>query len=140
MKAVSLIVQFAIFFAIGLGFFLIAGNLFRFQSDLIKQDILDSGTNLSASQMSAASIMAVNSCKSCDNVSIRIDQQGIAGYNPAYQLSNGLVLKIEPENKIVQSPMHNLHHSITFDATEASSTRAIALTYDRTKNKLAISD
>lgn len=138
MKAASLIVQFVIFFTIGLGFFLMAGNLFRFQSGLIKQDIFTSGSDLSTSQISAASITAVNSCKSCDSVTIKIEQKSIAGYKPVYQLSNGLILKIEPENKIVQSSMHNLYHSITFDETEASSTKAIALTYDRTKNKLVI--
>lgn len=138
MKAASLIVQFVIFFTIGLGFFLLAGNLFRFQSGLIKQDILDSASSLSVSQMSALSIKAVNSCKSCETVTIKAEQKSIAGYNPVYQLSNGIVLKIEPENKIVQSSMHNLHHSIKSDNTEVSSSKSIALTYDRTKNNLVI--
>jgi len=138
MKAASLIVQFVLFFTIGLGFFLLAGNLFRFQSGLIKQDILDSGSSVSISQLSAIAINAINSCKSCDNVTIMVDQKSIAGYNPTYQLSNGIILEIEPENKIVQSSMHNLHHSITSDNTEVSSSKAITLTYDRTKNKLVI--
>ena len=138
MKAASLIVQFVIFFTIGLGFFLLAGNLFRFQSDVIKQDILDSSSGLSVSQMSAASIKAVDSCKSCDNVTIKIDQKPIVGYNPVYQLSNGIILKIDPENKQVQSSMHNLYQSISFGSGEASSSKTIALTYDRTKNKLVI--
>ena len=138
MKAASLIIQFVLFFTIGLGFFLLAGNLFRFQSGLIKQDILDSGSDLSASQISAISINAVDSCKSCDIVTIKIDQKSIAGYNPTYRLSNGLILQIEPENKIVQSSMHNLHHSITFDTSAVSSSKVISLTYDRTKNNLVI--
>ncbi len=142
MKAASLIVQFVLFFIIGLGFFLLTGNLFRFQSDLIKQDILDSGSSLAINQLSALSIKAIDSCKSCDNVTIKIDSKSIAGYNPIYQLSNGIInnvfLKIESENKIVQSPMHNLNHSITSDTTEVSSSKVIALTYDRTKNKLVI--
>jgi hypothetical protein len=138
MKAASLIVQFVLFFTIGLGFFLLAGNLFRFQSGLIKQDILDAGSDLSINQISALSINAIDSCKSCDNVTIKIDQKSIAGYNPTYRLSNGIILEIEPENKIAQSSMHNLHHSITSDPSEASSYKAITLTYDRTKNKLVI--
>lgn len=138
MKAASLIVQFVIFFTIGLGFFLLAGNLFRFQSGLIKQDIIDVGSDLSINQISALSINAIDSCKSCDNVTIKIDQKSIAGYNPTYQLSGGLILKIEPEDKTVQSSMHNLNSSITSDTTEVSSSKAITLTYDRTKNKLVI--
>lgn len=138
MKAASLIVQFVLFFTIGLGFFLLAGNLFRFQSGLIKQDIIDSSSDLSISQLSALSLKAVDSCKSCDSVSITIEQKSIAGYNPVYQLSGGIVLKIEPENKIAQSSIHNLYHSITFDTSEVSSSKDITLTYDRTKNKLVI--
>lgn len=142
MKAASLIVQFVIFFTIGLGFFLLAGNLFRFQSDLIKQDILDAGSNLSISQISSLSIRAVNSCKSCENVTIKFDQKSIAGYNPTYRLYNGIInsifLKIEPENRLAQSTMHNLNYSITSDSTEVSSSRTITLTYDRTINKLVV--
>lgn len=138
MKAAYLIVQFVLFFTIGLGFFLMAGNLFRFQSGLIKQDILDAGSDLSINQISALSINAITSCKSCDNVTIKIDQKSIAGYNPTYRLSNGIILEIGSENKIVQSSIHNLQHSITSDTTEVSSYKAITLTYDRTKNKLVI--
>jgi len=138
MKAASLIVQFVLFFTIGLSFFLLAGNLFRFQSDLIKQEILDRGSTLLVKQLSALSIVAVDSCKSCDSVSIKISPKTIAGYSPVYQLSGGVILKIEAENKAVQSTIHNLHHSITFDTKEVSSSKDITLTYDRTKNKLVI--
>lgn len=138
MKAASLIIQFVLFFTIGLGFFLLAGNLFRFQSDLIKQDILEAGSRLALSQISAISIKAVDSCKSCDNVTIKADPKPIAGYDQTYQLSSGIILEIEPENKLAQSSLHNLKHSLTFDTTKVSSAKSIALTYDRTKNKLVI--
>lgn len=141
MKAVSLIVQFVIFFTIGLGFFLLASNLFTFQSGFIKRDFIDAGANLSISQISAVSIRATDSCKSCDNVSVKTDLKSIAGYIPTYKLSdgaiNGITLKIEPENKIAQSSIHNLNHSITADTTEVSSS-TITLTYDKIKNKLVI--
>lgn len=138
MKALSLIVQFVIFFSIGFGFFLLAGNLFRFQSDLIKKDILDSGSELSIKQVSAVSITANTTCKSCDTVDIMIDQKSIAGYTPTYRLSNGIILTIEPESKIIQSTIHNLCRSTTCDSREVTSSRGITLTYDRTNNKLVI--
>ena len=138
MKAVSLIIQFTLFFTIGLVFFLLAGNLFRFQSDIIKRDIINSSSSLSLGQISAISIRAVNSCKSCDNTTIKIDQKLIAGYSPVYQLSNGVILKIELENTSVQSSVHNLNYSLTFDNSQVSSARTIALTYDRTKNNLVV--
>ncbi|MBI1978489.1 MAG: hypothetical protein HYS62_00315 [Candidatus Aenigmarchaeota archaeon] len=138
MKAVSLIVQFIIFFAIGLGFFLMAGNLFRFQSDLIKQDVIDAGSSLALGEISAASIRAINSCKSCENVSIKVDQRMIAGYNPVYQLSNGAILEIEPEDEVLQSSVHNLNYSVTMNTPKVLASKAIVLTYDRTKNSLVI--
>ena len=137
MKAASLILQFLIFFIIGLGFFLLAGNLFRFQSDLIKQGIIDSGSSLALSEISAASIRAVNSCKSCENVTIKIDQRRIAGSIPIYQLSNGVTIELEAENELSQSSMHNLNYSMTLGG-KASASKPIALTYDRIKNNLVI--
>ena len=138
MKAVSLIMQFVLFFMIGFAFFLLAGNLFRFQSGLIRQDILNSSSKLAINQISAFSIRAVDSCKSCDNVTIRFEPKPIAGYNPTYQLSSGVILKIAPENKIIQSSMHNLYYSINYGADEVSSVKPIDLMYDRTKNNLVI--
>ncbi|MBI2546966.1 MAG: hypothetical protein HYW23_00785 [Candidatus Aenigmarchaeota archaeon] len=138
MKAVSLIVQFVIFFIIGLGFFLVVGNVFSFQSDVIKQDILDTGLDTSINQLSAASVRVVDSCKACDNVTIKIDQKSIAGYYPVYQLLNGIILKITPENKTLQNSVHNLNYSVNFTGPDAGASKTIDLTYDRTKNNLVI--
>ncbi len=138
MRAVSLIMQFVLFFTIGFGFFLLAGNLFRFQSGFIKQDIINASSELAINQISAVSFRAINSCKSCDSVTIKFDQKPIADYNPTFQLSNGVILRINPENKVVQSSMHNLYYSINYGASEVSSAKTIDLTYDRTKNNLVI--
>ncbi len=138
MKGVSLILQFVLFFTIGFTFFLLAGNLFRFQSGLIRQDIIDLGSQLQSSKISALSIQAVTSCKFCDTVKVELQPQIIGGYYPIYQLSNGVVLKIEPANKNLQSSMHNFHYSITYDTNDVSSVKTIALTYDRTNNKLVM--
>lgn len=138
MKAVSLIVQFVIFFIIGMGFFLLAGNLFRYQSDFIKRDIVDIGSEIYSRKMSAVAIDAVDLCKSCDNVTVKVSQSDIAGINPTYQLSQGLKLELESENKIVQSSMHNLYYSVTEGADKVSSSKTITLTYDRKINNLVI--
>lgn len=139
MKAASLIIQFVLFFIIGLGFFLLAGNLFRFQSDYIKGDILSIGSEIYTRQMSSFAINAVNICKSCDNVTLKISQGPLAGASPTYQLSQGIVFEIDSENKIVQSTMHNLFYSIAEGSNKVSSSKTITLTYDRTQNKLVIS-
>lgn len=138
MKAASLILQFVIFFMIGMGFFLIAGNIFRFQSNLIKGDIIDMSSSLALSEMSANSISLIDSCKSCEIMTLKIDQESVAGYNPLYQLSNGVRLEIEPENKQAQSSMHNLYYSINYETNKVASSKTILLTYDRTNNNLVM--
>ncbi len=137
MKAVSLILQFAVFSIIGISFFFVVGNLLSFQSGSIKRDVIDHASNLTLSQVSAAAIASVSSCKSCEIATIKINQLGIAGYTPTYQLSNGIILEVEPESKAVSTSIHNLYHSVLYDADKTSS-REISLTYDRTNNKLAI--
>ncbi len=133
-----MIFQFIIFFMIGLSIFLLAGNLFRFQAGLIKKDILDASSTLSTRQISSLAINSIDSCKSCDNVTINYDQKPVVGHSPIYQLSNGVILKIDPESKILQSSMHNIYYSITYDSSDVSSAKTIALTYDKIKNKLVM--
>lgn len=137
MKAASLVLQFVIFFMIGLGFFIAVGNIFRFQSGLIRGDIIDSASELSVIRLSAVAVKAVDSCKSCENASIKIDQPEIAGYTPAYKLSAGIMLEIEPEGKTVSSSMHNLYKSVKYSDDVVLSNR-ISMTYDRTNNNLVI--
>ncbi len=140
MKAVSLIMQFTIFFVIGLGFFLLAGNLFKFQSSVIKKRIIDSGADLSVVHFSASAIRAIDSCKTCDNVTLKFSQKPIAGVNPVFQLASGtgVTLMMETEGKTLESTMHNMNYSVSLSGIQVSSSNPIDLTYDRTKNNLVI--
>ncbi|MBI2543058.1 MAG: hypothetical protein HYW24_02650 [Candidatus Aenigmarchaeota archaeon] len=138
MKAQSLIIQFIIFFTISLSVFFMVGNLFRYQYDLIRRDVLQSSSELTAEYLSAVAIKAVDTCKSCDNVSITLNVKPSAGYNPTIRLDDGILVKIEPENKIVQSSIHNLKDSIRFQTNDVSSVQPITLTYERENNILGI--
>ncbi|MBI2545266.1 MAG: hypothetical protein HYW22_01545 [Candidatus Aenigmarchaeota archaeon] len=138
MKAQSQIIQFILFFAIGLTFLTIVGNVFRFQSDIIKSDILDAGSNVTSKYLSAIVIKSVDGCHSCDNISTRIQLNTIAGYNPDVRLNNGILLSIEPENKLYQVSAHNLFNSITYSTSKVLSVKPITLTYDKTKNNLVV--
>lgn len=138
MKSVAFIVQFIIFFTIGLIFFLAAGNLFRFQSNILKRDILDISSELTSNYISAVAIASINTCKYCDNVSVKVNVNPIVGYYPIFELDKGIVISIEPENKSVSSSIHNLNNSISFTTSKVSSVKPITLTYDRTKNNLVI--
>lgn len=140
MKSQSLIVQFVLFFVIGLGFFLLAGNLFRFQSNFIRQDILDFGSELLSKQTSSFIITAINSCKSCDKVSTSFNVKSITGNFPiiAFTANKKLTVSLEEENKLIESSVHNLLYSVNLETNAVSSARSINLTYDKIKNNLVI--
>ena len=138
MKAVALILQFVMFFIIGLTFFIAVSNIVKFQSTEIRQDILNSGSDLSIKEISAEIINTVNSCKSCDNTTIKFNQKPIAGFGPTYKLSNGIILSVLLQSKSLQSSIHNLYYSITYDTKEVGSSKTLNLTYDKTNNKLVI--
>lgn len=138
MKSQSLVVQFLIFFVIGFSFFLSIGIFFRSQANLIKNDILDSGLELETKYISTAAGIATSTCKTCDNVSIRVELRPVIDYRPKIGLGDGIVLSIEPENKVSRSSINNLKHSLNFIPNEVSSVRPITLMYDRTKNNLVI--
>ena len=139
MKSVSLIIQFVIFFSIGLTFFILVGNLFRFQSDVIKNDVLNFGSNLATKQMSAAAVYAIDTCKTCDNTTIRTEVKSITNLNPDVSLTTGgVMLSIDAENKQTLSSVHNLYFSVNFVPNKVSSVKPITLTYNKTKNNLVI--
>jgi len=138
MKSQTLIVQFIIFFTIGLVFFLTVGNLFRFQAELIRGDVIEVNSRLTNSYMSALIITTVNSCKSCNITTAKVDIKNIVGLYPSFYFDRGLVLSVDSENKIVRSPMHNLNYSVNMGANQVSSVRTITLTFDRDKNNLVM--
>ncbi|MBI2084286.1 MAG: hypothetical protein HYT70_01580 [Candidatus Aenigmarchaeota archaeon] len=138
-KSQTLVVQFVIFVIMGLTFSLAAAGLLRMQSDFIKQDILDSATELVAEQVSANAIMATSSCKSCEQVSLKFNVKRIADYSPIIGLGADLTVSVEPENKVVVSTLHNLKYSVIYKPGSASTIKPINLTYEKTKNNLVVS-
>ncbi len=138
-KSQALVIQFVMFVGIGLAFFLAAANLIRLQSDFIKGDILSAASDLAVEQMSANSIIAVSSCKSCDQVSLRFEVERITDYSPNVGFDADLTLSIEPENKVVRSSMHNLKHSVQLQPSTVSAIRPVILTYEKLKNNLVVS-
>ncbi len=137
MKSQSLIVQFILFFVIGLGIFLSLGNLFKFHSETIRGDVIDYSVKLTNSFISSAIISTVDSCKQCDSISTNMQlEKTIAGFFTEVELKNGL--NISAGGKTFPSSIHNLNETIGIQPSKASSAKVITLTFDRTNNKLMI--
>jgi len=138
MKSQSVIVQFILFFVIGLGVFLSLGNLFKFQSEIVRKDVINNSVELTNSFLSSKIISVVDSCKQCDFVSLDIRlEKTVAGFFTEIDLSNkGLNTSIDGQSSI--SSIHNLNETISTMSGEASSVKAITLMFDRTNNNLMI--
>jgi hypothetical protein len=123
---------------IGLGIFLSLGNLFKFQSEIVRGDVINYSVKLTNSFVSSNIISAVDSCKQCDLVSANIKiEKTVAGFFTEIILKNGLNTSIDGQS--FSSSIHNLNETIKGSISgEASSAKAITLMFDRTKNKLMI--
>ncbi len=137
MKSQSLIVQFILFFLIGLTIFLAISQLFKFHSDIIKRDITSSSLKLSNSFISSAVITAVDSCKGCDVVKISTRIGKTAGYYTIAELDDGLITSVA-SGESFSSSIHNLKETIDNLQGKVSSLKPLTLTFDRTNNKLTM--
>jgi len=136
MKSQSLIVQFILFFVIGLAIFLSVGNIFKLHSEITRADIIDYSIKLTNSLISSAAIATIDSCKQCDFVAINLKaEENIAGYFAEIKLERGL--NVSTVEKSFSSSIHNINETTDMYG-KVSSTKPITLTFDRTKNKLTI--
>jgi len=137
-KGQSLVVQFAIFFLIGFAVYLLVSGFFSFQTDLYKQDIIDSSVNLTASQISSAIVALVEGCKGCDQANMTLNLKNFTANYPLEITfnSSGFTLFVPVVEKTFQSSIHGLNSYLAIIESSVLSTRPINLTFDKTQNKL----
>ncbi len=140
MKAVVQVVQFLLFFMIGLVVFLSVGNVFRSQYDLFGQDVAGAERKLIGSVISAATISSYT-CKECDNVSLQIALKNFTAnfFNNVVLDQNGITVITNPSNRQDFFSMHNLNFSINQMDGIISRTGPIILTYVKAKSSLTVS-
>ena len=132
-----MIIQFILVFIIGLIIFLVVGNLFKFHSEVTRDNIIDSSLKLTNSFISSVIITETATCKQCDYISVDLKTgEDIGGYFAEITLNDSLNVSIIGKN--FSSSMHNMKESIGITPSKASSTKTITLTFDRTKKELMI--
>ena len=136
----SYIIQFILFFLIGIGLFIGIGNFFRIQYELIRRDTVDVSIEMINGYISSLVVASVDGCLRCGSVehNIRVSDT-TAGYFLEFLLDErGLVVSTIPPEKSHVSSINNLNY--TFDDLDGSapSIRTINLTYDRNQNRLYI--
>ena len=137
-KGQSLVVQFVIFFLIGFAVYLMVSGFFNYQSELYRQDIVDSGVNLTASQLSSAVISLVEGCKACDQINMTLNMRNFTANYPLEIdfSSSGFKMFVPVVEQTFESPIHNINSYLTIIDSVVLSTRPINLMFDKTQNKL----
>jgi hypothetical protein len=136
-KGQSIVIQFLIFFVIGFSIFVSLGSFFNYQAELLKQNILSSGMNLTSSYISSAVVAMVDSCKECDFVNLTIKTHNTSAGYPIMIKAVGSQLNVITPLQSLSTTFHNLLNEsrATGDST---SSKPIILTFNRTNNNLEV--
>jgi len=139
-KGQSLIVQFIIFFVIGLTLFLGVGSFFRYQSDLFKDDASRESIKLINSYFSSLSSAAYLDCKQCDiaNITVKTANTTAGNFFEMSMGTFGLNVSIPFTTLNYLSSNHNFNTS-TSETGLVASVNPITLTFNRAQNKITIS-
>ena len=136
----SYILQFVLFFLIGIGLFVGIGNFFRVQYEIVRRDTADISIEMINGYLSSLVVTSVDSCLQCGSVenNIRI-RDTTAGYFLEVLLNeSGLVVSTVPPEKGDTSTMNNLVYSFDSLGGSAPSIQPINLTYNRNQNNLEV--
>ena len=137
MKGQSLVVQFLLFFLIGLGLFTAIGGIFRLQSDIVRGDTAEINRKLIGSYVSSLAISMSSSCKECDFINQTIKLKNVTA-NYIVNLSitrDGLQISSEPGGGKSFASIHKLGQ--TYDMKgNASSPLTVLLELNNTRGTL----
>jgi hypothetical protein len=140
LKAQSLVIQFVIFFIIGLTSFIGIAQFFSFESSIFQNEASVESMNLINSYFSSLMLTAYDNCKQCDAVIIGVKTQNttVGSYFEVSLGTYGLNASI-PYSKINSTTSyHNINYSVSGSGFVISS-RLITVTFNRTKNQLKLS-
>lgn len=139
-KSQSIIIQFILFFLIGLGVFIGVGSMFRMQTDIFREDVAMTSLKVTNSYITSSAIVSLG-CKNCDVVEskITIKNSTVGYFTQVFLTNSGIRTSTAPPSKEYSSSMHNLNSSLTLTG-QAPSVRPINLTFNRNQNKLEISE
>jgi len=136
----SQIIQFVLFFLVGMTLFIGVGNFFRIQADALQAELSNSSFELIGNYFASAAVASVDACKQCGSVENKFRiSDSVFGYYLQISLgSDGLTVATAPPTKSFKTSVNDLNASVYFVPGFASSIQPINLTYDRNQNTLAI--
>jgi hypothetical protein len=134
----SQIIQFVLFFLVGMTLFIGVGNFFRMQADALQTELSGSALELIGNYFASAAVASVDACKQCGTVenNLRISDTTFGYYLQISLGQTGLNVSTAPAMRSFKTSVNNLNASSW--AGSAPSIQPINLTYDRNQSKLEI--
>ena len=136
----SQMIQFIIFFLVGMTIFIGVGNFFRIQSESLQSELSGKAFELVGNYFASAAVASVDACKQCGVVEndLRISSSIFGYYLRISSSSNGLSVSTAPPTNSYITSVNNLNATVTFVPGSAASIQPINLTYDRNQNTLDV--
>ncbi|MCX6820779.1 MAG: hypothetical protein NT016_02425 [Candidatus Aenigmarchaeota archaeon] len=136
----SQMIQFIIFFLVGMTLFIGIGNFFRIQSESLQSELSSSAFELMGNYFASAAVASVDACKQCGIVEndLRISDTVFGYYLRLSASGSGLSVATAPPTHSYNTSVNNLNATVTFVQGSAASIQPINLTYDRNQNTLEI--
>ena len=140
MKGQTLIIQFILFFMIGFALFTSIGLFFKYQSDLLKEDVTNYNMRLINSYMSATALAEAVSCKQCDfaNITVKIQNTTAGNFFEVGMNSQGVNTTVPMSKKSIATSIYNLNSSYTLSGLSAS-VKPISITFTKSQNNSRVS-
>ena len=136
----SQIMQFIIFFLVGMTLFVGIGNFFRIQSESLQSELSGRAFELMGNYLASAAVVSVDACKQCGSVEndLRISDTVFGYYLQLSSSGSGLSVATAPPTQSYNTSVNNLNATVTFVPGLSASIQPINLTYDRNQNTLEI--
>ncbi len=139
-KGQSTIVQYVLFFAIGIGLFISLGNSFLSQYTTFSRDISSTNVMLANSFVTSQVVYLYDQCRQCQQITENLTLQNVTRL---FQLSlggAGINVSAPLSRASYFSRVHNLNYTANFSSGTASLSRTINISINKDKNILGISE
>lgn len=139
-KGQSQIVQFMMFFIIGLAIFIVVSNVFNDRLDFYGKDVTDANRKLLNTHFSALVVQAMVSCKECDEFSSSTKIGNVTANSVTEVGVNDEELAVisQPQGIEFSSSAHNMLAGLVAAGGSALSTEPIVISYSKTQNILRV--
>jgi hypothetical protein len=139
-KGQSQIIQFMMFFIIGLAIFIVVSNVFNDRLDFYGKDVADANRKLLNTHFSALVVQAMVSCKECDEFSstTKIGNVTAGSVTEVGVNDEELAVISQPQGTEFSGGAHNMLEGLVAAGGSALSTQPIMISYSKTQNILRV--